>query len=530
MSEKCEVEDVVCKLLDKNNYSSSKDVILEIHQTMRKNKAWIDELLGLNASNMWRVTIPLTVDDSDISNRYPQTDRLLSWLMKVNGTSDYSLAKGYVDTKDGSMKLTRYLKKYLYKFIALSDVHLTSYIMSLGELNLVPVDQNLVLDNFRDPSTWKLDTYLCALGELRHSGVQAVISTNLYDFITASENASFTSCFRVGRDYFAGTVGYSRDSVTIITMIVKRDAPMTNFELYKVGRSWAYLIPETQNGQGPYIIQPRRYGSYSKTDSKQVRAFIQKRWATSLDVPNTWIKTSVDDNTFWETSPELGGYPWAGYFDPKYSATSVCWLSGHVRPTRVRVPLVHAQCLACGREHSCGSGFCEDCQSSYECDRCGYQFSPHEMHVYHDELYCSDCFGMITTLCVSCNARIYREHADWVGDYPYCESCFNDEFRICLECERAFKFDDLRDIEGYGWVCSDCFEDHFVVCTHCDRDVHKDDAFNAEGDESMPICRNCSDQYFTKCSDCQDWYETEHLINGVCERCTLEQKGILWGV
>lgn len=67
MSEKCEVEDVVCKLLDKNNYSASKDVILEIHQTMRKNKAWIDELLGLNASNMWRVTIPLTVDDSDIS-------------------------------------------------------------------------------------------------------------------------------------------------------------------------------------------------------------------------------------------------------------------------------------------------------------------------------------------------------------------------------------------------------------------------------------------------------------------------------
>ena len=80
---------------------------------------------------------------------------------------------------------------------------------------------------------------------------EIVISTNVYDMLTSSTNASYSSCYSMnGGEYFNGNLAYIRDSFTLIVFTHCNDIKR------KVGRSWAYVFPEQFK-----LVTGRTYGS-----------------------------------------------------------------------------------------------------------------------------------------------------------------------------------------------------------------------------------------------------------------------------
>lgn len=92
------------------------------------------------------------------------------------------------------------------------------------------------------------------------------------------------------------------------------------------------------------------------------------------------------------------------------------------------------------------------------CVHCGCLLSPGEEYIFHEDFYCEDCLEELTTFCVYCGKRIFKD---------------NDEGDNNIS------------------LCHRCFTDHYVACERCGRLVLNEDAYYESDDEDIPYCRDC---------------------------------------
>lgn len=97
-----------------------------------------------------------------------------------------------------------------------------------------------------------------------------------------------------------------------------------------------------------------------------------------------------------------------------------------------------------------------------------------------------------------------------------------DERKICQWCKNKFSEDQLIEFEG-DWVCSHCLNIETVVCSHCGERIWCDDN---SGNDSVPLCESCYDNYYTACTNCDSiirrndaYYEDDYCDDPYCYDC-----------
>lgn len=100
--------------------------------------------------------------------------------------------------------------------------------------------------------------------------------------------------------------------------------------------------------------------------------------------------------------------------------------------------------------------------SKYTCEHCGCVLEEGEEHIFHESVYCEDCFWELTTTCDHCGRRIYKE---------------NDEG------------------DSHITLCARCYEDFYVACDRCGRIIRSEDAFYESVDDDTPYCHSCYESY-----------------------------------
>lgn len=127
------------------------------------------------------------------------------------------------------------------------------------------------------------------------------------------------------------------------------------------------------------------------------------------------------------------------------------------------------------------------------------------------------------SICFACGDRF---NIDWkTHNGLHCEDCDEDAegYEICEHCEGRVDEQDIRYVEGYGYICDDCFDECFRYCTHCDEAYHIDDLSRTVNDEY--VCEDCRDRYdYVTCSHCGDLVQLDDTVTTkdneyVCDYC-----------
>lgn len=234
----------------------------QVHTSMRESKESLDAVLGLSESNLFRAAISLERSEDDVRNDYPQTYAVVSHVLNLAvqagaplDLSSISLVRNSVMSKGQEGKLSRVLAKQLK-----GQEEVLDYCMM--ELKITKHEQ-----------------FLPKLGDIVKSGRKLWVSTNLLDFLSASQHASFESCHGMDGCHFNGNIAYARDGHTVITFVSEEKATAAQHEIYKLGRSWLFVVDNT-------IIQPKSYGAYYDFERDMARKFIEEKFAASLGVAN----------------------------------------------------------------------------------------------------------------------------------------------------------------------------------------------------------------------------------------------------
>jgi len=73
------------------------------------------------------------------------------------------------------------------------------------------------------------------------------------------------------------------------------------------------------------------------------------------------------------------------------------------------------------------------------------------------------------------------------------------EEKLCSVCHESHPEEQLTEFCGQ-LMCSSCLNSETVVCSHCGKRVWNDDNY---GNDGMPLCQDCYDEYYTSCSRCE---------------------------
>lgn len=78
----------------------------------------------------------------------------------------------------------------------------------------------------------------------------------------------------------------------------------------------------------------------------------------------------------------------------------------------------------------------------------------------------------------------FEEYMEWIEKHGKPEP---DLFTItCSNCGESILYEDMIEMDGYGFVCSDCLLEEFKLCKQCDSHVHNDEWEKGEG-----MCKTC---------------------------------------
>lgn len=448
------------------------DALDAVQETMRKSKAEIDSLLDLSEANLYRARITMDKAEADVRREYPYTFGVIAHILKEAvkegapiDLSTLSLTNNSIVSKNQEMKLSKVLAKHMAgKEDALAHC--------MKELKITKPEQ-----------------FLPKLGDIVKSGRVLFVSTNILDFLTASDNSSFRSCHSFDGQHFNGNIAYCRDKMTVMTFVAESKFKEKDHQIYKLGRSWLFLAQ-------PHIVQPKSYGAYTDAERKMVREFIINKIAakSGVDPKEYLLKGSVSysgkpGSYGYEKPRDVSSGGMAGYFDA--AGLDVAHAGKEFKLPRLE--FAAAACLVCG-----------------------------ETTDHQRKGVCSEHDGRVKFTCAECGERHLAENCIAVGDDHYCNRCYQAKFSSCNHCHGHFLKDQIEVIDG-NRVCPACLKKHYVTCGDCGGRHRKEKLVTLKG-VAKPVCTKCVDNYLL-CSICGDYHPADKVVyhkyvGRVCEKCT----------
>jgi hypothetical protein len=464
----------------------------QILERMLQNKSALNEALGLNPDNLFRKEIKIQVDSSSLLEKKEYTSSFLNKATFEALKGEYQAVNIDIGTnnvniidlkgKRSSQKATRFLKKVITPdFVGRETAWLRGCVHE-WQIKLTEDEQHILnyLANTANPRTFAsnnkktiesvIDKYLTKLGEISKSeGRRLVVSTNLFDFLTSSSNAAYTSCYSHDGCHFSGNLAYAVDDFTVLVYLYA-----DNKIDYKLGRAWGYVFPELHKAD-----ISREYGAFYSAERTAATNFLGQ--LLGVEEPN--IREVRDE---YPSRVENSG---PVYFD--------CQIHTMVHPAgKSQYPPLHfskAPCLLCGEDHTNGArGLCKDCLRKRICASCGevhdgndmFSINPEEVKglinldsnndfISDDRIYlCRDCFDSIYYRCNECG-DVHLKSDSKTPTYTalkdgrvVCPECVRKYYFICAECGNYHNKQDKRIGEGRE-LCVDCFTSVYNVCDLC---------------------------------------------------------------
>lgn len=417
-----------------------------------KNKAVLNDLLGLNVDNGFTVTLPVLMDNETIKNSYRFLDTMFSMVLLNADYKDIDYVKGtIVNPKGQTIKITRVIPKFQEQIIKHPNYDRACRELGISDSSFASIGPRI--------------------GELANSSNQELfITSSIVEFMNVNMNSSYTSCYRHGSmtstSYWTGTLSYGLDHFTLLVGIRNKDTK------YKTGRSWLWLFSDGIDSIGtdmgsPFMVQPKSYGEFTTIHRKAVRAYIQKCIAPEA----TWKAG---------TKGTLSHSSRYGYID-NYDLT-ISWIKGEDKPNPRIEFYEDLWCLDCGSTYdlSDGDGKCYDCSEDgmYRCTYCGD--SVHEDDCYYNpngDCCCEHCWGERFFYCDNCGEDCTLDGSELVRARRYsgrevtervCEGCIDSETNIsfCEECNSYFFNANIsaeETVEG-DIVCESCVSGRCEEC------------------------------------------------------------------
>lgn len=456
------------------NYSDSvvKDWIIKSLQT----KEDLCEILGLTEGNDFTLTFPVEMTEEEVRDFYPYLASLVREKVQEKGAGMFSLKENKVILRSGETKLTRFLNP--------TKVEIPEFV--LQELQCARVED-----------------FLPRLGELgNRSDRELFITANPAEFLKATYNCSYHSCFRYGGEWFSSTVALALDNFTLLSGQWRTDR-------YKIGRAWMYVLPGF-----PVILHQKSYGEFSNLLRKDLRMKIEERIDLSHGEkyhPSNW-KVVHEKNVDHSGDDDI-------YFDNFCSFARKEGTELH----QVCLDFAGAVCLSCGS--SIDNHYTSQCNScrdpKFTCTDCGDSFDEDDVYYIDGDYYCYNC----SFYCTSCENRCIGEHYGTV-DRTVCGDCYEQYYSCCEKCGKSYCSEDTYEVIGeWGteYVCEHCRDYHYTECDECEEYFYG----GVEEIAGRSLCTSCRDKLVADgelfvCDSCGEYVEEVQKTDAgwyYCEKC-----------
>ena len=90
--------------------------------------------------------------------------------------------------------------------------------------------------------------------------------------------------------------------------------------------------------------------------------------------------------------------------------------------------------------------------------------------------------------------------------------------RQCECCGEDTDIEDLRYLEGYGFICESCEDDNSFSCTHCGG-IFSDNEEHFEMADGEIICESCRNIHYYTCDECGRIMLNDDIDDGLCPSC-----------
>lgn len=476
------------------------EVVFEDNQ---KNKAALNEMLGLSAENHYRKVMELAMSDAMFNQMYPFVKQVFQQIPGWEGP--LSPTSGKVKVGRDMVNITKFLSKQLADGkVPLEDKR--------------RLMQKLKIDCDHPKAEAQIVPKFGELLNKKHDNV-VVVSTNPFDFFTGSAGdfnyASFKSCFRPGGEYFNGCNSLARDSFSMIAYKAAQDKMD-----YKHGRAWMFVLDQI-------VAQTKSYGTFTDTERKLSREFVEKCVAAKHGInPESYKRHLVEK---WKSSATSNRN--VLYFDDysidlDYPAAK--FPKGFTDREVPHVAFSHARCLKCGRETLYPqSGICGICSGSYsECNECHSEIVDGRATRIGNKYLCRECLAQKYDRCPCCNGWYEKGQDEAVSDgLRVCKTCFRDAYFKCDHCNEyhqrergaTYKISNLAQT----W-CKKCFKSDGFTCKDCGEN-HSNDVLNTvvlKDATAVKVCGKCVKAY-SVCVKCQTAFRDGHETSdgAVCPDC-----------
>ena len=152
------------------------------------------------------------------------------------------------------------------------------------------------------------------------------------------------------------------------------------------------------------------------------------------------------------------------------------------------------------------------------------------------DYYCADCIGSGEidgyTVCDECGKIILVDDAEEIDNSgAYCKDCITekvreDEIQVCDDCGKYFTVSQMERDGNGTYLCQYCYDNgDYMRCADCGNIIYCDDSYivNRNMSSEQWVCRNCLDDYYYCCADCDDYFDNEYINSdsniNICDGC-----------
>ena len=310
---------------------------------------------------------------------------------------------------------------------------------------------------------------------------QCVISIHPMDFLSSSENASYTSCYAIDSCHHTGCTAYLGDPITIMAY--------TRMDNRKIGRQWIYI-------DDGYLIFGNIYGAISKPMQELIRSTIEEKYAKHLNTSNEWV---IKHNyTIDEDQVENCGHAdnvhedYAIYFDLTVNAIA---RNKEMTTDFSKIFLEFYEGI-----DKDGYSTSEGTLAIDYCDICGARLNDDGTHT-EDGMVCDYCLYHYYTFCSDCDEyfRDERHTIYYIEDEEkyVCEYCYNHgDYFFCEKTEVYWSNDKrvelIKEDGSIMSVSEEWAQENAYYCSCCERYYEN---YLADVDDEY-LCDKCLTEYY----------------------------------
>ena len=419
------------------------------------NKSGLIKRLGLSEENSYRQSfrLPTTVENRPLARNFlMDIEALTNGLYKFldlsfmwQGKNKVRLGKIMPIAFDCYCNLVDADRDNRYNFNAFREVLSMSINIRNGYSSAAIEDDKSYRKEHRDKVIHLLS---CYYGDYIKNGRVGWYSANPYDYFTLSEHdCTYTSCVRIGGEYFNSVLHYLESDCMIPYFITEENSTK------KIGRCCSYLSNDV-------IATGRMFGSMFDCDTLVYRDKLQEMYGGRWIVKGTISSDYIHNRS-------------SAYVDTGYGVVTI-----RSESDCPFVVIPKGICLCCGdTNNGQEGGVCSDCESGWnQCARCENRINEDESYYIEDlgESWCEECAHEYATECERCGARYSNDHIISVndGDLHYCQRCADRRGGIvtcdcCNEYFTEYKITFVEDTQEY--VCDECINNNYCECSECGK-------------------------------------------------------------